>query len=208
MWKINTRVILSWCFGRFLKRFLLSIKFTFCIFGRMISDFCLLSVNHDSKPNNYKLTPLEQIRFIWKAGSYGIDFLLTGLWHDVACKYWCVSVDFVNKLVIKLHSKSPKIWSNSDQLTSEILFKLWKIINLKTLLKNKEELKIVEATSITDQAGNIVGAGRRGIRIFARQNFSQAEQVILRVEIWEGVVSFLMRSRGMKFLEDLEINVS
>ena len=162
VWKINTRVILSWCFGRFLKRFLLSIKFTFCISGRMISDFCLLSVNHDSKPNNYKLTPLEQIRFIWKAGSYGIDFLLTGLRHDVACKYWCVSVDFVNKLVIKLHSKSPKIWSNSDQLTSEILFKLWKIINLKTLLKNKEELKIVEATSITDQAGNIVGAGRRG----------------------------------------------
>ena len=34
--------------------------------------------------------------------------------------------------------------------------------NLKTLLKNKEELKIVEVTSITDQAGNIVGAGWRG----------------------------------------------
>ena len=108
VWKINTRVILSWCFGRFLKRFLLSIKFTFCISGRMISDFCLLSVNHDSKPNNfrYKSTSFEQIRFIWKAGPYGIDFLLTGLWHDVACKYWCVSVDFVNKLVIKLHSLS------------------------------------------------------------------------------------------------------
>ena len=38
-WKVSNRVILSsWCFGRFLKRLFLSIKFTCWISGRMISD--------------------------------------------------------------------------------------------------------------------------------------------------------------------------
>ena len=107
--KVNTRLILSsWCFGRFLRRLFLSIKFTFWISRRMISDFYLLSVNHDSKSNNFRCKSLsfEEIRFIWIAWSYGADFLQTDLWHDVACKYWCVSVDFVNKLVSKLLSLS------------------------------------------------------------------------------------------------------
>ena len=63
-WKVNTRVILSsWCFGRFLRRLFLLIKFTFWISGRMISDLYPLSVNHDSKSNSFrcKSTSFEQI---------------------------------------------------------------------------------------------------------------------------------------------------
>ena len=43
--------------------------------------------------------------------------------------------------------------------TSEILFKLWKIINLKTILKNEEEPKRAKDTSIGDQAGKICRGG-------------------------------------------------
>ena len=46
--------------------------------------------------------------------------------------------------------------------TSEILFKLWKIINLKTILKNEEEPKRAKDTSIGDQAGKICRGGRGG----------------------------------------------
>ena len=76
-WKVNTRVILSsWYFGRFL-RLLLSFKFTFWISGHTISDLYPLSVNHDSKSNNFccKSTSFEQICFIWKAWPYGTEFL-------------------------------------------------------------------------------------------------------------------------------------
>ena len=59
--------------------------------------------------------------------------------------------------------------------TSEILFKLWKIINLKTILKNEEEAKRTKDTSISDQAGKIcrgVGAGAlKDFWIFTRNNF-------------------------------------
>ena len=77
-WKVSTRVILSsWCFGRFLRRLFLSIKFTFLISGRMISDLYPLSVNHDSKSSSFclKSTSFEQICFIRMAWPYGIDFL-------------------------------------------------------------------------------------------------------------------------------------
>ena len=60
-WKVNTRIILSWwCFGHFLKRLFLSIKFTFWISPCMTSDLYPLSVNHDSKCNS----------FHWKSTSF------------------------------------------------------------------------------------------------------------------------------------------
>ena len=38
------------------------------------------------------------------AWPYGIDFLYIDLWYELVCKHWHVSVDFENKLVIKLLS--------------------------------------------------------------------------------------------------------
>ena len=52
--------------------------------------------------------------------------------------------------------KFPKIWT-----TSEIFIKLWKIINLKALLKNKEKLKSLKVTSIREQAGNVCRRWKR-----------------------------------------------
>ena len=48
--------------------------------------------------------------------------------------------------------------------------KLWKTINLKTLRKNKKELKRIKVTSISEEAGNIcvcvVEGGRGGVKRF------------------------------------------
>ena len=41
--------------------------------------------------------------------------------------------------------------------TGEILFKLSKIINLKTLLKNKDKFKRTKVTSISELTGKICG---------------------------------------------------
>ena len=77
-WKVSTKVILSsWCFGSFLRRLFLSIKFTFWISGGMISALYPLSINHDSKSNSFrcKSTSFEQNQFIRMACRYGIYLL-------------------------------------------------------------------------------------------------------------------------------------
>ena len=53
-----------------------------------------------------------------------------------------------------------------------------------------------------------VGIRRRGHRIFARKNFYRAQQVCIHLEIQEVAVSLLMRSKGVKFQGNFEINVS
>ena len=83
-----------------------------------------------------------------------------------------------------------------NKSTSEIFFKLWKIINLKTLLKNEKELKRTKVRSIRKQAGKICGGCWR---IFAQKNFYQDKRVILQLEIWKGAVNHPIRSRGQGF---------
>ena len=83
-----------------------------------------------------------------------------------------------------------------NKSTSEIFFKLWKIINLKTLLKNEKELKRTKVRSIRKQAGKICGGCWR---IFAQKNFYQDKRVILQLEIWKGAVNYPIRSRGQGF---------
>ena len=71
------------------------------------------------------------------------------------------------------NSKFPKISS-----TSEIFFKTWKIINLKTLAKNKEQLKRIKMTFISEPTGKIWG----GLNGFCSKKFYQAKRVSLQLE--------------------------
>ena len=70
--------------------------------------------------------------------------------------------------------KFPKIWS-----TGETFFKLWKIINFRTLLKTKEELKKIKVMFISESAGkNCAGEEGRGWRIFVRKTSTVPSELV------------------------------
>ena len=80
--------------------------------------------------------------------------------------------------------------------TGEILFKLSKIINLKTLLKNKDKFKRTKVTSISELTGKICGGRWRS---FARKSFRQSKRMGLQLEIWEGTENLPMKSKERGF---------
>ena len=121
----------------------------------------------------------------------------TTLLFYLFCQYsLCVSLS----LIIYIHI-----------YTSEILFmKLWKIINLKTLRKNKKELKRIKVTSISEEAGNICVCGGRGeggvLNDFSLKKLLPRQASELTVGKL-GAVNLPIRSRG-RCLKKLEIHVS
>ena len=54
------------------------------------------------------------------------------------------------------------------------------MINLKTLLKNEEELKIVKVTSISEQAGNVCEGWKEKLKDFCPKKLlpSQASKLV------------------------------
>ena len=84
--------------------------------------------------------------------------------------------------------------------------KLLKIINLKILLKNKEELKIIKITFIVEAAGKICGGLKAARRISVRKNFYRAECTEFTTGNLGGYCNPPDEVQGAEFRENLEVD--